>query len=62
MHQNIVTSGILSIVVMTSAFIILFYQSQSWQNAFTFSPEIGKYVLDSGAFLNSQTDIDILIG
>ena len=63
------TSGILSIVVMTSAFIILFYQSQSWQNAFTFSPEIGKYVLDSGAdlfsngyrYLNWLIDVPMLL-
>lgn len=37
-------SSVLSVVVMVSAFLILFAQQQSWQNGFTYNPETGKYV------------------
>lgn len=36
-------SSILSVVVMVSAFLILFYQQQSWDNAFSFNPSSGLY-------------------
>ncbi len=37
-------SSVLSVVVMVSAFLILFAQQQSWQNAFTYNPESGTYL------------------
>ncbi len=37
-------SSVLSVVVMVSAFLILYAQQLSWQNAFTYNPEIGRYV------------------
>lgn len=37
-------SSVLSVVVMVSAFLILFAQQQSWQNGFTYDPTTGKYV------------------
>lgn len=36
-------SSILSVVVMVSAFLILYYQQQSWVNAFSFNAEAGLY-------------------
>lgn len=37
-------SSVLSVVVMVSAFLILFAQQQSWANAFTYNPETQTYV------------------
>jgi len=37
-------SSVLSVVVMVSAFLILFAQQQAWQNGFTYDPVSGKYV------------------
>jgi bacteriorhodopsin len=37
-------SSVLSVVVMVSAFLILFAQQQSWANAFTYDPATGTYV------------------
>jgi len=37
-------SSVLSVVVMVSAFLILFAQQQSWQNGFTYNPATGTYV------------------
>ncbi len=36
-------SSVLSVVVMVSAFLILFAQQQSWQNGFVFDPATGLY-------------------
>ncbi len=37
-------SSVLSVVVMVSAFLILFAQQQSWQNGFTYNPASGTYI------------------
>lgn len=39
-------SSVLSVVVMVSAFLLLFVQRDNWVNAFTFNQEAGLYVLD----------------
>jgi len=56
-------SSILSVVVMVSAFLILFYQSQSWQNSFVYDAGIGKYTLasESDAFSNGFRYLNWLI-
>lgn len=41
-------SSVLSVVVMVSAFLILYYQAQSWQNSFTYDG-IGAYTPAAGA-------------
>jgi bacteriorhodopsin len=40
------TSSVLSVVVMVSAFLLLFVQRENWVEAFTFSQETGRYMLD----------------
>lgn len=62
-------SSILSGVVMVSAFLILFYQSQSWQNSFAFNASEGTYQLAAGAdafsngfrYLNWLIDVPMLL-
>jgi bacteriorhodopsin len=39
-------SSVLSVVVMVSAFLLLFVQRENWVEAFTFSQETGRYMLD----------------
>lgn len=48
------TSGILSVVVMVSAFLILFFQQQSWYNAFALNEATGLYERIAGAVLFSN--------
>jgi bacteriorhodopsin len=40
-------SSILSVVVMVSAFLLLFVQAQNWTNAFVFDKETARYTLSS---------------
>jgi bacteriorhodopsin len=62
-------SSILSVVVMVSAFLILYFQAQSWQNSFTFDAAAGSYVLAPGAdafsngfrYLNWLIDVPMLL-
>lgn len=62
-------SSVLSVVVMVSAFLILFYQAQSWQNSFVFNASAGTYQLAAGAdafsngfrYLNWMIDVPMLL-
>lgn len=56
-------SSVLSVVVMVSAFLILFYQSAAWQNSFAFNAEAGTYQLAEGedAFSNGFRYLNWLI-
>ncbi len=38
------TSSVLSVVVMVSAFLVLFFQQQSWTNSFGWDPELAAFV------------------
>ncbi len=60
-------SSVLSVVVMTSAFLLLFTQKQSWTDAYVY--ESGQYVLREGAdlftngfrYLNWMIDVPMLL-
>ncbi|MGB3589464.1 MAG: bacteriorhodopsin [Tunicatimonas sp.] len=62
-------SNILSVVVMVSAFLLLYVQAQNWTSAFEFDIERGKYYLASGAdlfnngyrYLNWLIDVPMLL-
>lgn len=62
-------SSVLSVVVMVSAFLILFYQQQSWTSAFTFNAETGLYERTAGSdpftngfrYLNWLIDVPMLL-
>lgn len=56
-------SSVLSVVVMVSAFLILFFQQQSWANAFAFNAETGLYerVAGAAAFSNGYRYLNWLI-
>ena len=62
-------SSVLSVVVMVSAFLILFFQQQSWANAFAFNPDTGLYERAAGAaafsngyrYLNWLIDVPMLL-
>ncbi|NDJ55283.1 MAG: bacteriorhodopsin [Chloroflexi bacterium] len=62
-------SSWLSVVVMVSAFLILFYQAQSWTNAFAFNSATGLYERAAGApafsngfrYLNWLIDVPMLL-
>ena len=62
-------SSVLSVVVMVSAFLILFFQQQSWANAFAFNIETGLYEPAAGAapfsngfrYLNWLIDVPMLL-
>jgi bacteriorhodopsin len=62
-------SSVLSVVVMVSAFLILFYQAQSWTQTFTFNFSTGLYELAPGAeafsngyrYLNWLIDVPMLL-
>ncbi len=62
-------SSVLSVVVMTSAFLLLFAQKQSWSAAYTFDAVAGVYVLREGAelftngfrYLNWLIDVPMLL-
>lgn len=62
-------SNILSVVVMVSAFLLLYVQAQNWTTAFEFDLERGKYYLASGTdlfnngyrYLNWLIDVPMLL-
>jgi len=62
-------SSVLSVVVMVSAFLLLYKQAQNWTSAFEFNQEKGKYFLAAGAdlfnngyrYLNWLIDVPMLL-
>ncbi|MFP4281619.1 MAG: bacteriorhodopsin [Opitutales bacterium] len=65
-------SSVLSVVVMVSAFLLLYVQRDNWTEAFTFSQESGRYMLDPAAlggdlfnngyrYLNWLIDVPMLL-
>ena len=57
------TSNVLSVVVMVSAFLILFFQQQSWYNAFAYNAAAGVYerIGDAHLFSNGYRYLNWLI-
>jgi len=62
-------SSVLSVVVMVSAFLLLYAQTQNWTSSFVFNTEKGKYFLGEGAdlfnngyrYLNWLIDVPMLL-
>jgi len=62
-------SSILSVVVMVSAFLLLYAQANNWASSFVFDVERGKYYLGSGVdlfnngyrYLNWLIDVPMLL-
>jgi bacteriorhodopsin len=62
-------SSVLSVVVMTSAFLLLYAQAQNWNQAFLYDAEINRYVRAAGAanftngyrYLNWLIDVPMLL-
>lgn len=63
-------SSVLSVVVMVSAFLLLYAQADSWTSAFTFNAERGRYFLDGAGqdlfnngyrYLNWLIDVPMLL-
>jgi bacteriorhodopsin len=62
-------SSILSVVVMVSAFLLLYKQANNWTSSFVFDVEKGRYFLASGAdlfnngyrYLNWLIDVPMLL-
>jgi bacteriorhodopsin len=62
-------SSVLSVVVMVSAFLLLYQQAQNWTNAFSFDQTKGLYFLANGAdlfnngyrYLNWLIDVPMLL-
>ncbi len=62
-------SSVLSVVVMVSAFLLLYAQSQNWTSSFVFNVEKGRYFLGDGAdlfnngyrYLNWLIDVPMLL-
>jgi len=62
-------SSVLSVVVMVSAFLLLYAQAENWTSSFIFDEEQGKYFLGSGAdlfnngyrYLNWLIDVPMLL-
>jgi bacteriorhodopsin len=62
-------SSVLSVVVMVSAFLLLYQQAQNWSNAFSFDQAKGLYFLTNGAdlfnngyrYLNWLIDVPMLL-
>lgn len=63
------TSSVLSVVVMVSAFLLLYAQAQNWTSSFVFDQEKGRYFLGDGAdlfnngyrYLNWLIDVPMLL-
>jgi bacteriorhodopsin len=57
------TSSVLSVVVMVSAFLILYFQQQSWYNAFAYNAASGMYerIGDARLFSNGYRYLNWLI-
>ncbi len=62
-------SSVLSVVVMVSAFLLLYVQAQNWVTGFSFDLERGRYYLDPGQdlfnngyrYLNWLIDVPMLL-
>ncbi len=62
-------SSVLSVVVMVSAFLLLYAQSQNWTSSFVFNIEKGRYFLGDGSdlfnngyrYLNWLIDVPMLL-
>ncbi len=64
-------SSVLSVVVMVSAFLLLFVQRENWVQAFTYNPEVQAYTLATGQtadlfnngyrYLNWLIDVPMLL-
>jgi len=61
-------SSILSVVVMVSAFLLLYFQALSWQNSFVYDASTTSYVLKEGflftngfRYLNWLIDVPMLL-
>lgn len=64
-------SSVLSVVVMVSAFLLLFVQSNNWTNALQFDTETGRYMINSAnpgdlfnngyRYLNWLIDVPMLL-
>ncbi len=62
-------SSVLSVVVMVSAFLLLYAQANNWTSSFVFDQEQGKYFLGAGAdlfnngyrYLNWLIDVPMLL-
>lgn len=62
-------SSVLSVVVMVSAFLLLYVQAQNWTNAFVFDAETQRYILGSSTdlfnngyrYLNWLIDVPMLL-
>ena len=62
-------SSVLSVVVMVSAFLLLYAQANNWTSSFVFNAEEGKYFLGAGAdlfnngyrYLNWLIDVPMLL-
>jgi len=63
------TSSILSVVVMVSAFLLLYAQAKNWTSSFVFDAQHGRYFLGEGAdlfnngyrYLNWLIDVPMLL-
>nr|BAV92791.1 chimeric light-driven sodium ion pump I4K3NaR [synthetic construct] len=63
------TSSVLSVVVMVSAFLLLYVQASNWTESFVFDTERGKYFLGEGndlfnngyRYLNWLIDVPMLL-
>ena len=63
------TSSVLSVVVMVSAFLLLFAQANNWTSSFVFDSERGRYFLGDGQdlfnngyrYLNWLIDVPMLL-
>jgi len=55
-------SSVLSVVVMVSAFLILYAQQQSWQNAFVYNPDSGHYVSAFALAAGTTDDVAAITG
>lgn len=68
-HREYRLSNILSVVVMVSAFLLLYKQAQNWTDAFAFDATRGRYFLAPGAdlfnngyrYLNWLIDVPMLL-
>lgn len=62
-------SSVLSVVVMVSAFLLLYAQTQNWTSSFVFNAEKGRYFLGEGSdlfnngyrYLNWLIDVPMLL-
>jgi hypothetical protein len=62
-------SNILSVVVMVSAGLLLYSQSENWKSSFVYDPDAGRYLLNTGGdlfnngyrYLNWLIDVPMLL-